>query len=133
MNLLLTLFKENIMMSWEEMSPLEQAQCTYWDMYKDAYGVRPRGIDTSAWTLEQFDSEFKVLGEVIEREEYARKVDEAINAVEFEKRVGDLIASGAQNRDTAMRWIHDAEGSQGDDDYLCYLLGLRYGYFRKAA
>jgi len=121
------------MMSWEEMSPLEQAQCTYWDMYKDAYGVRPRGIDTSAWTLEQFDSEFKVLGEVIEREEYARKVDEAINAVEFEKRVGDLIASGAQNRDTAMRWIHDAEGSQGDDDYLCYLLGLRYGYFRKAA
>ena len=33
--------------SWEDMTDLEQAQCTYWDMYKDAYGVRPRGVDTS--------------------------------------------------------------------------------------
>ena len=27
------------MLSWEEMSPLEQAQCQYWDMYKDAMVV----------------------------------------------------------------------------------------------
>ena len=120
-------------MSWNEMSPLEQAQCIYWDMYKDAYGTRPRGIDTSEWTLEQFEAEFKLLGEVIEREEFARKIDEAIHADEFEKRVTDLIASGAQDRATALRWIHDAEGSQGDDEYLCFLLGLRYGYFRKVA
>jgi hypothetical protein len=33
--------------SWEDMTDLEQAQCTYWDMYKDAYGHRPRGVDTS--------------------------------------------------------------------------------------
>ena len=33
--------------SWEEMTDLEQAQCTYWDMYKDAFGVRPRWIDTT--------------------------------------------------------------------------------------
>ena len=38
--------------SWEDMTELEQAQCTFWDMYKDAYGVRPRGVDTSGWTLE---------------------------------------------------------------------------------
>jgi hypothetical protein len=30
-----------------------------------------------------------------------------------------------------MRWIHEAEGSNGDDEYLCYLVGLPYGYFRK--
>ena len=32
--------------SWEDMTDLEQAQCTYWDMYKDAYGHRPRSVDT---------------------------------------------------------------------------------------
>jgi hypothetical protein len=39
-----------VLTSWEEMTVLEQMQCQYWDMYKDAYGVRPRGIDTSAWS-----------------------------------------------------------------------------------
>lgn len=120
-------------MSWEELSPLEQAQAIYWDMYKDAYGVRPRGVDTSDWTLERFDAEFKVLGALIEREECARKVDEAANAIEFEKRIASLIASGASNRETALRWVHEAEGSDGDDEYLCFLLGLSYGYFRKVA
>jgi len=27
----------------------EELECIFWDMYKDAYGVRPRGVDTSAW------------------------------------------------------------------------------------
>ena len=44
--------------SWEEMTVLEQYACQFWDMYKDAYGVRPRGIDTSSWTVEQFEAEF---------------------------------------------------------------------------
>ena len=48
--------------SWEEMTDLEQAQCTYWDMYKDAYGYRPRGVDTSTWTLTDFEQEFASLG-----------------------------------------------------------------------
>jgi len=121
------------MLSWEEMSPLEQAQCQYWDMYKDAYGVRPRGIDTSMWTLEDFEREFAELGGVIDREEEQRKIAEAEAAVRFEAQIDSLIAAGAVSRDAALKWIHEAEGSNGDDEYLCFLLGLRYGYFRKAA
>jgi hypothetical protein len=41
-------------------------QAMYWDMYKDAYGVRPRGVDTSSWTVEDFEEQFKMLGQVIE-------------------------------------------------------------------
>ena len=119
--------------SWEEMSALEQAQCTYWDMYKDAYGVRPRGIDTSTWTLEDFDAEFEVLGKAIEREEADRKEREAEAMTKFETRVADLIGSGAGDRETAIRWIHDAEDTNGDEEYLCYCVGLPYGYFRKVA
>lgn len=118
------------MTSWEEMSPLEQAQCQFWDMYKDAYGVRPRGIDTSTWTLADFETEFESLGKAIEREDIARKEAEALATVAFEDRVQTLIQTGAGDRATALRWIHDAEETNGDDEYLCFCVGLPYHYFR---
>ena len=119
--------------SWEEMSDLEQAACTYWDLYKDAHGIRPRGIDTSTWTMEDFRKEFEYLGSVIDAEEIARKAAEQNAVFSFEKRVDDLIYSGAKDRATAIRWIHEAEDTNGDDDYLCWTLGLPYQYFRKVA
>lgn len=119
--------------SWDELSKLEQARETYWDMYKDAYGVRPHGVDTSSWTVETFLKEFAYLGLVIEREEIARKEAETKAIFSFEKRVDDLIFSGAKDRATAMRWIHEAEDTSGDDEYLAYTLGLPYQYFRKVA
>ena len=119
--------------SWEDMTDLEQAQCTYWDMYKDAYGHRPRGVDTSSWTLADFEQEFASLGSVIQREEADRKVaeDEAIE--KFEQHVLNTICMGARDRETALNWIMDASTANGDWDYLCWDLGLPYGYFRKAA
>ena len=119
--------------SWDELTQLEQAQATFWDMYKDAYGFRPRGIDTSTWTLEQFTSEFVILGQAIDREETARKASEAQAVTAFERRVAELISMGARDYDMAMRWIHEAEETNGDNDYLAWTLGLPYQYFRKAA
>ena len=119
--------------SWEDMSELEQAQATYWDMHKDAYGVRPRCIDTSAWTLEDFEAEFVILGQAIEREEIARRAAEAESVTKFERRVAELMTMGARDRDMALRWIHEAEETNGDNDYLAWTLGLPYQYFRKAA
>ena len=117
--------------SWEEYTPLEQAACTYWDMYKDAHGFRPRHIDTSTWTLEQFEAEFEQLAEIIRREGELREQAEEKAQHEFEMRMQDLLRSGAKNREMALRWVHEAEGSDGDDEFLCYLVGLPYGYFRK--
>jgi len=119
--------------SWEDMSPLEQAQCIYWDMHKDAYGVRPRCIDTSAWTLEDFEAEFKILGMAIADAEIERQASEQRAVFDFEARIETLIGAGAKDRATALRWIHEAEDTGGDDEYLCYTLGLPYQYFRKAA
>ena len=118
--------------SWEEMTALEQAQCTYWDMYKDAYGHRPRGVDTATWTLEDFDTEYKVLVEAIEREHADRKTAEAESIVKFEDRVTSLMHTGA-DRERVIAWLMDAEHANGDADYFCFTQGLPYGYFRKAA
>ncbi len=115
--------------TWEEMSVVEQYACQFWDMYKDAYGVRQRGIDTSSWTEADFEAEFVSLSKVIEAENKARVESEEKAAHDFEMRMLSLLQTGAKDRDMAMRWIHEAEGSGGDDEYLCFLLGLPYRYF----
>jgi hypothetical protein len=99
-------------------------------MYKDAYGVRPRGIDTTDWSLEQFESEFAVLGRVIEQEEIARKKAEAEAIIDFEDRVINLMHTGT-NRARVIAWLMDAEGANGDYEYFCFTQGLPYGYFKE--
>jgi hypothetical protein len=66
---------------------------------------------------------------VIAEEERQRKESEEKAQHDFEMRMLDLLMSGAKDREMAMRWIHEAEGSNGDDEYLCFLLGLPYRYF----
>ena len=119
--------------TWEDMTELEQAQCTFWDMYKDAHGFRPRHIDTSAWTIEQFEAEFVELGEVMKANDIAQGIAEAKAVEKFERRVAEMITIGAKDYAMAMRWMHEAEGTDGDNDYLAWTLGLPYQYFRKAA
>jgi len=118
--------------SWEEMSALEQAQCTYSDMYKDAYGVRPRGVDTSFWTLEQFETEFADLSRAIDQEEAQRKIDEAVAITKFEDSVTNLMHTGT-NRERVIAWLMDAEGANGDYEYFCFTQGLPYTYFKQVA
>lgn len=47
--------------SWDELTQLEQYQATYWDFYKEVFGIRPRGVDTSSWTEADFEREFQSL------------------------------------------------------------------------
>ena len=117
--------------SWEEMSVLEQYACQYWDMHKDAYGVRPRGINTTDWTEADFEAEFVILGNAIDANYKEQVAQEAVAQHDFEMRVLSLLQTGAKDREMALRWIHEAEGSNGDNEYLCYLLGLPYRYFKE--
>ena len=118
--------------SWEEMTVLEQYACQFWDMYKDAYGVRPRGIDTSTWTLEQFEDEFESLQKAINANYEQEQEAQAMAVVKFEDRVLNLMHTGT-NRERVIAWLMDAEGANGDFEYFCYTQGLPHGYFRKSA
>jgi len=115
--------------SWEEMSALEQAQCTYSDFHKDAYGFRPRN-DVSNWTLEDFDREFAVFARVCEQNRIQEEAAEAEAIVRFEDRVTNLMHTGT-NRARVVAWLMDAEGANGDYEYFCFTQGLPYGYFKE--
>lgn len=117
--------------SWEEMTVLEQMQCQHWDMFKDAYNFRPRHVDTTTWTEAEFMAEFETLARVIEENEVQRLRSEEIAIARFEEQILSLMTTNATlDRAGTIRWIHEAEGSNGDDDYLCFLLGLPYGYIK---
>ena len=115
--------------SWEEMSALEQAQCTYSDFHKDAYGFRPRN-DVSNWTLKDFDREFAVFARVCEQNRIQEEAAEAEAIVRFEDRVTNLMHTGT-NRARVVAWLMDAEGANGDYEYFCFTQGLPYGYFKE--
>ena len=46
----------------------------------------------------------------------------------FEARIAEYVALGASDRETAIRWILQAEGLDNEYDagYVCYHLGLNY-------
>jgi len=115
----------------ETMTRQEELQSIYWDMYKDAHGFRPRHVDTTHWTEAEFNAEFEMLERIIIRENQERKVAEAKAVVAFEERVSRLMVAGAKTREVAIQWINDAEDAGGDADFLCYNLGLPYGYLTK--
>ena len=113
----------------DTLTRTEELQSIFWDMYKDAYNFRPRHVDTSLWTEAQFEAEFEQLAQVIHREGLLREQSEARAAHDFEMRVLSLLQTGAKNREMALRWVHEAEGTHGDDEFLCFELGLPYRYF----
>ena len=114
----------------DTMTRMEELQSIFWDMHKDAYGFRPRGIDTTNWDEATFNAEFDYLQDLIAKNERERKIAEHEACHAFEMRVQSVLACGAQDRAMALRWIHEAEGTGGDDEFLCYTLGLPYRYFK---
>jgi len=121
----------NELKSWDELSRKEQLEGIYWDMYKEAHGFRPRHIRLDLCTEAELEADLDRLQIIISDNDLQRQAAEEKAAHAFEMRVMGLLASGAKDRDMALRWIHEAEGSNGDDEFLCYLVGLPYRYFKE--
>ena len=121
------------MITWEEMTEKEQLESIFWDMYKDAHGFRPRHMMEAirSATVEELRRDMDQLQIIIADNDRQRTEAVAVAAHEFEMRIQSSLACGAKDRAMALRWIHEAEGSNGDDEFLCYLVDLPYGYFKK--
>lgn len=92
--------------TWEEYTDVEQAAVIYSDCHKDVYGFRPR--DTSNWTLEQFEAAQAQLDVDAKHEFEAQVAREKEAVVEFESQIAKMISMGANDRETALRWMIDA-------------------------
>lgn len=113
---------------WDQLSRKEQLASTHYDFYKDVHGIRPRWMNYDAMTEEQLEAELDQLGKEAEVVWAEEKAQEERSIAEFEVRVQTLIDAGANDRATAVRWIDDAYDTNGDMDFLCFHLGLPYGY-----
>ena len=71
----------------ETMTRREELESIFWDMYKDAYGFRPRGISTHLWDEAKFNREFDFLQSEITKNEDLRKIAEHEACHAFEMRV----------------------------------------------
>lgn len=108
----------------------------YSDLHKDAYGFRPRGSAWEAWVNmnpDQKQAEWDFLIEVLARRMAEDDIREQECIATFEATVALTIENGAKDRETAIRWLMDADECMGDVEYFCYHNGLPYNYFRKAA
>lgn len=104
------------------------------DLHKDAYGFRPRGMFWSEWNNASDDEKQEIwddLCKALERAIQEEKEQEEFAVIQFNDRVAKVIASGASDRETAIRWIIQSMDFDEYDlmyggDKVCYELGLPY-------
>lgn len=119
------------MPSWEDLSRRDQLAATHYDYYKDVHGIRPRWMNYDAMTEAELEAELDSLSKQAEVVFAEEKRQQEAATHDFEIRMQNLLMSGAKDRAMAIRWLHEANGSQYDNDYLCFLLGLPYGYLNE--
>lgn len=106
------------------------------DLHKEAYGFRPSSEFYDWWfsaTPAEKQETWDSLMETADAEVAREQALEELAIKDFEVQVAETIKLGARDRATALRWIMDASEANGDWEYLCFLTGLPYGYFKKAA
>lgn len=98
------------------------------DMYKDAYGTRPRGIYT-LYTNEQLKATLDSLEAVIVANMKEEKIAELSSIEAFNELLNKTIDMGAGDRETALRWLYDGSDigepmSSQDLEHFVYQQGM---------
>ena len=111
---------------WDELSEKEQLLQYISDEHKRAYGVRPRG-QYDHLSVEELEVELKRVNayanEVYEREQAL----EEESADEFEALVKTIQHSGADTRETALRWLVSATpGNNWDLEHFVWQHGFLF-------
>lgn len=121
---------------WNELSRNEQLHCEYYDFYKEVHGIRPRWIyndgGVPANTEAEMEQMFQRLSEEADVVFAAEREAEQADIAKFEQRV-EAIRSylvPTATRATVIGYMFDAGNYNGDWDYMCFELGLPYGYLK---
>ena len=113
---------------------MDEMLSTISDLAKDAYGTRSACPDVSGMSYEELSVVYDRMVDAVNAAAVAEQEGEKKRIEAFEKLVANTIELGAGNRETAIKWLMDAENdSYIDNDYFCYKYGIPYGYLDKAA
>ena len=108
------------------MTELEELENIYCEMHKDVYGVKARWY--RAESVEQARRDIESLSRQLEVRIQQDRAAEQEAIAAFMQVVNDHCGGCVE---TAKRWQHQACGTNGDDEFLCYQLGLPYDFFKK--
>lgn len=107
------------------------------DIYKDAYGFRPRNIyNVEVMTLEDINKEISKCAEIVKESIKEDKKCLELDIKAFNKLIIDVIVYGAKDFKTAVNWLF--EGYLGDDcdmvdmfdiDGFLYYYGISYSEY----
>jgi hypothetical protein len=102
------------------------------DLYKEAYGFRPREYFWSEWEEATNDRKQAIWDDLLDTadREAEREREMQIEAEhDVEDRIRFMMSTVAGcTREDAIRYLHDAYNTNGDTEYLEFNLGVRYGY-----
>ncbi len=102
------------------------------DLHKEAYGLRPGADFWLEWDYATADEKQQIWDSLLSeaQSEADRERQDQLDAeAAFERhveRTTRLVAGST--REDAIRYMHDSFNTNGDVEYLEYILGVRYGY-----
>ena len=102
------------------------------DLHKDAYGFRPGEYFWADWDALDADGKQRIWDNLLDDLERALENEreyqqEAISNLEGLVQFTMSSVAGC-TREDALRYLHDAHGTNGDVEYLEYCTGVPYGY-----
>ena len=105
------------------------------DTHKEAYGFKPHWGHLMSLSMEELEEESRQVSAAAQAAYEQEEQQKADSAKEFEDRISKTISMGAGDRETALRWIMDAEIPEEDRgtqlataDYIRWSLNLPYSY-----
>lgn len=100
------------------------------DLHKEAYGFRPRGhwFYDNQTTDEQRQEIWEHVLSDAQIAYNQERIAEAKAVVRFDRLVQDVIAMGAGNKETAIRWLKQADSDFQDEDFFRWEYGLPWKY-----
>ena len=105
---------------------LQELMDDYCDLHKSVHGVKARWIYGAGYSEAQMEFLLESLqkeGERVWAEEAKR---EAIADAEFLAAIDKMVALGAGDKKTALKWLHDAHNTGGDNAYLGFDFGCSW-------
>jgi len=107
-----------------------------YELYNEVHGCRPSWMNINEMSEQDLQQMHDRLIVDMEEEAAQQAEAQAVAVQEFEAKIETLVASGAGDRATAIRWMRDAEDDEQmshDDGFFEYCNDLPYGYLKEAS